>query len=509
MLAGMSLAQASDAVDRQDLRATLEALLAAWRDRRSPAIADVIDLVSESLAAAQPKIEGKTRAAFQARWLEVASHDDAAELGPLLAVLEQEPCTMIRDRIDRLAVRPEDPRISRALVAFLARKPCPCTSTPNAPMWTQIWKLVTALRDVRARAALEEQAAWSRSDAFAELVRTRAMRALAALVEPAALSAADESLLARIAKQVSSVAPTMTAAPASTNDDELLQRIYDAPDDDAPRLVYADVLAGRGDPRGELITLQCQPAAKPKSRAQLQREKALIREHGRRWLGALEPVIGKDGLVYERGFVAACQLAFKTKTQRAQLLRHPEWATVRHLGRPEAALLAPPSALRSLCELDGVTTRLLDELAGVSLPAIRWTRIFLEEGEALDVVRVQAVLPALRSAALQLPKWTAPRQYARNVAAWSPTVETLAVELVIGANVPRFEDYLPLLPPTVRTFVLDGMIDWRSTATRTDTGWHVVCEPLASFARAERCRAMLAGIPERDFEIRSTAAPAG
>src|SRR5678816_2068824 len=36
----------------------------------------------------------------------------------------------------------------------------------------------------------------------------------------------------------------------------LLQSVYATPDDDAPRLVYADVLQQAGDPRGELIVLQ-------------------------------------------------------------------------------------------------------------------------------------------------------------------------------------------------------------------------------------------------------------
>ena len=39
-------------------------------------------------------------------------------------------------------------------------------------------------------------------------------------------------------------------------DDAFLQAIRDAPDDDAPRLIYADWLDERGDPRGEFIRVQ-------------------------------------------------------------------------------------------------------------------------------------------------------------------------------------------------------------------------------------------------------------
>jgi uncharacterized protein (TIGR02996 family) len=40
----------------------------------------------------------------------------------------------------------------------------------------------------------------------------------------------------------------------------LLAEILEHPDDDAPRLVYADLLTGEGDPHGELIVVQCELA---------------------------------------------------------------------------------------------------------------------------------------------------------------------------------------------------------------------------------------------------------
>ena len=43
----------------------------------------------------------------------------------------------------------------------------------------------------------------------------------------------------------------------SPTDDALLDRIIGAPDDLAARLVYADLLTERGDPRGPFIALQC------------------------------------------------------------------------------------------------------------------------------------------------------------------------------------------------------------------------------------------------------------
>jgi uncharacterized protein (TIGR02996 family) len=76
--------------------------------------------------------------------------------------------------------------------------------------------------------------------------------------------------------------------------DDLLQRVLDDPDDIAMRCVYADALSDAGDPRGELIQLQC--AERPLGRTQKSREKALLKKHLDEWLGPLAKVVLKRGL---------------------------------------------------------------------------------------------------------------------------------------------------------------------------------------------------------------------
>jgi uncharacterized protein (TIGR02996 family) len=55
---------------------------------------------------------------------------------------------------------------------------------------------------------------------------------------------------------------------------DLLAAILEAPDDDAPRLAYAEWLKQKGDARGELIVIQCALAgregASPVRRAELE-----------------------------------------------------------------------------------------------------------------------------------------------------------------------------------------------------------------------------------------------
>jgi len=67
----------------------------------------------------------------------------------------------------------------------------------------------------------------------------------------------------------------------------LLAKIAEAPDDDAPRLVFADHLADAGDPRGELTHVQCALAKGPGSRALRARERELLPEAEARWHAAL------------------------------------------------------------------------------------------------------------------------------------------------------------------------------------------------------------------------------
>ncbi len=65
--------------------------------------------------------------------------------------------------------------------------------------------------------------------------------------------------------------------------DDLLAQIRDRPDDEAPRLVYADWLTAQGDPRGELILLdECERRTPGglADRAMLERLLVLAAEHG-------------------------------------------------------------------------------------------------------------------------------------------------------------------------------------------------------------------------------------
>jgi uncharacterized protein (TIGR02996 family) len=85
----------------------------------------------------------------------------------------------------------------------------------------------------------------------------------------------------------------------------LLAAIRAAPDDDAPRLVYADWLIERGDPRGELIQVQCALARRPDDATLAARQRVLLTRHRAAWTQHL-PIWARESATFERGFVTSC-----------------------------------------------------------------------------------------------------------------------------------------------------------------------------------------------------------
>ena len=95
--------------------------------------------------------------------------------------------------------------------------------------------------------------------------------------------------------------------------DAFLQAICENPDDEAPRLMYADWLTEHGDPRGEFIRVQCRLAGMSEDgqdRPDLERrEKWLLGLHDRDWAAELPRLEGVAwGEDFRRGFVEAVRV---------------------------------------------------------------------------------------------------------------------------------------------------------------------------------------------------------
>ena len=91
-----------------------------------------------------------------------------------------------------------------------------------------------------------------------------------------------------------------------TDHDSFLEEIFKHPDDDAPRLVYADWLVEQGDPRGEFIHLQIQRESLEKGSRDIQklrkRELAILREYETEWAGTVPSLVSRYSFL--GGFVS-------------------------------------------------------------------------------------------------------------------------------------------------------------------------------------------------------------
>ena len=129
------------------------------------------------------------------------------------------------------------------------------------------------------------------------------------------------------------------------NPEQLYQNVYENPADDTRRLVLADALLERGDPRGELIMLQFETHALARKRA-----KKLIDRYRAHFLGPLREVVLHGSDEWERGFLVGCFARLAGNTVDC-----PAWSTVRRVGVMGGGALEPSELgskwMRSLAEV--------------------------------------------------------------------------------------------------------------------------------------------------------------
>lgn len=127
-----------------------------------------------------------------------------------------------------------------------------------------------------------------------------------AAINAAACRAWSGRLTRGVGDRVSFALVTRADAALAT-EAELLAAVLADPSDDAPRLVLADWMTERGDPRGELISVQCQLARGAENEDELlERERALLTEHGAKWIGAGEQELLQ--VRFSRGFVESVEV---------------------------------------------------------------------------------------------------------------------------------------------------------------------------------------------------------
>lgn len=337
-----------------DPKDALKDLLGRWQRTRHPAIADAIDILSKAVGG-EPIAADSVQEAINA-WNQAADRADAVALGPVLAAF---PIGLIANgvaQLEHLSGR-SDPRIPHRLLRLLDDPPF--RSLGALGFWKDALRIVEETRDPRSIPELErhrDRAEAEFAPPMGRLVRREIQATLERMrgraIRPGPAPEA-EALLERLRERYQS----------DRLAEELLAEVYADPNDVEARLIYADRLLESGDPRGELIILQCSGEDTPLSKEQRRREKELLAKHSVDWLGDLSPVLLKTGLVYKRGFVDTCVFKAKNRIQAERLIGHPAWSTVRSItvnsnwnARREIDRLLLDPAFTSLREINGYTS---------------------------------------------------------------------------------------------------------------------------------------------------------
>lgn len=318
----------SRAVAATEPRAVLVALLEAWQAYPSVAIAELVIAASARVATTR-ELAGSL-AAKQTQWLEVCAANDPIEVPWLLdhAITSRKQETL--ERLRALAKREPDPRTSAALIERCA--------TPelrsHPPVWTLIFSILRKARDRRVLPRIGELHRQLKPVTEFDLehrARLIKLEEMLSAFEPPPPHPQRE-LLDQLSERLLADGSALAKAATAKTPEEFMAEVWSAPLDDGPREVFADWLLERGDPRGELITLQLARArgpAAPAAAEMIKRERVLLVEHHRAWMGELEPVVSKNAYAFERGFLSRAEVPWRKLAAMPALMTHPAWATVR------------------------------------------------------------------------------------------------------------------------------------------------------------------------------------
>ena len=188
---------------------------------------------------------------------------------------------------------------------------------------------------------------------------------------------------------------------------ELRAAVWDDPVSDDARLVYADYLQDRGDPRGELVALQ---VTRSRSGEHVtDREKQLVRRIAPDCAQPLTPYL-VPGFELARGFVAKCTV--NDTPMPEAITWHAAWRTIDDLSTTNYDLLSSPHVRatrvgvggRQLVQLvDHVRPLPFETVVGIAPRGRSQRGVWIEEGAwdhvtgvgALANVRVLSVNPVM------------------------------------------------------------------------------------------------------------------
>jgi hypothetical protein len=322
----------------------IAAVLEAWRADRQPALADLVDRLSarrlEELAEAITAHGPATRG-----WRERKNEHERWRTGMATSIQAAWKLVGLPDQLKK-----DDPRVARAIFTVLFERDMFQGARARKRGFLESHaKRLAQIGDVRfvepLRTTLQSANAFPGS-AAEERGRTPYTTTLEALeAKHEALRPLDARTRSSIAR-IEALLPAEKAAPVkaakkfvSSSAAEVLASVFASPDDDELRRVVGDRLLELDDPRGEFIALSFSAIDGTISAAGKKRMTSLFNRNAGNWSGAVAPIGTRDGMRFEKGFLAEVSLDKSTIGLKREMwddaLESPYWATVVQLNVSE------------------------------------------------------------------------------------------------------------------------------------------------------------------------------
>lgn len=351
----VTLAKAKQLIGAKKHEEALAPLLSVWRECRDASLADVIDRVSASIK--RPELKGSAKKRHE-EFLALAKEKDPADLGRMLAFFGEGQLAHWVGELDALEALPADPRFTARALELL-QKP-KATSSTSFKAWRRVFEKLVRNEDLRALPVLESldfKAILGPGQEYSStFFDERKAKTIAALqkVKVQALKPADAAVVKEL----------LASQQAATRDVSSLEAaVYASPDDDAPRLVLADALLEKDDPRGEFLTLQLKAARGRLNATERWKEHDLLVEHRDAWLGPLTLALDKMCHIVEfkNGFADTIAVAARKPHAMKVLAESAQFKTVR-------------TVLLNLYDDDALPLELLRSPAFSRITGLGWLR---------------------------------------------------------------------------------------------------------------------------------------
>ncbi|MEO8701432.1 MAG: hypothetical protein ABI867_15405 [Kofleriaceae bacterium] len=278
-------------------------------------------------------------------------------------------------RMRVLYARPRSPLLAAAAIAFADREDLGYTSIAAGTFWQAICWFIAEQGDVRQLAALEAiERRVCAIEGRKELFATPALRAFT----PRPLTDRTRATIAALAVAKPAVKPALSLA------------------SEIERGVAADQMLLDGDPRGELIVVQQQIAARGPTKELLKQQKQLLKKHAKAWCPSM---VDRETCIFRGGVPVAGRLQFHSDVELRSFVGAKALATFETLEIPGAAMgpIEPATIATVVRSLPGLRRVITTDEAGLELArgaACEVEHLTLEGARALPAKRPG--LPKLR-----------------------------------------------------------------------------------------------------------------